>query len=249
MGAGHPGGGGRLAALRWAWLGRVPYRPAWALQEELRRRVLELGEADTLLLLEHDPVVTLGRHADRANVLVPEAALAAAGVELVATTRGGDVTYHGPGQLVGYPVSRVPRGPRAHLEALAEALRRVCAELGVTAAWRERPAGLWVGDHKLAAFGLHVTRGVAVHGFALNVTTRLDAFDRIVPCGLRRAGVTSLAAQGVAAPPLAALAPRVAAAIGAVLERPLVAVDPALLWRLIPSDGPIQWPASAPPRR
>jgi lipoyl(octanoyl) transferase len=190
-----------------------------------------------LLLLEHDPVVTLGRHADASHVLLPEDELRARGAELVTSSRGGDVTYHGPGQLVGYPVFRVPRGPVQHLERLAEALRRVCADLGVSAEWRPDPAGLWVGRDKLAAFGLHVSRGVAVHGFALNVEPPLEAFGWIVPCGLRSTGVTSLAALLGGAPTPAALAPRVAAAVAGVGAREAARVPSEQLWRLISDPG------------
>ena len=218
----------------WAWLGRVPYRRAWDLQEALRRRVLEEDGADTLLLLQHDPVVTLGRHADASHVLLPAEELRARGVEVVQSSRGGDVTYHGPGQLVGYPVFRVPDGPLHHLERLAAALRRVCQGLGVTAEWRPDPAGLWVGRDKLAAFGLHVSRGVSVHGFALNVATALEAFTWIVPCGLRQSGVTSLAALVGRVLDPAELAPRVAAAVAEVCRRDAVVVPPERLWRLLP---------------
>jgi lipoyl(octanoyl) transferase len=180
-------------------------------------------------------VVTLGRHADAGHVLLPEDDLRSRGVEVVASSRGGDVTYHGPGQLVGYPVFRVPRGPLHHLERLAEALRRVCADLGVNAEWRPDPAGLWVGRDKLAAFGLHVSRGVAVHGFALNVAPALEAFGWIVPCGLRTGGVTSLAALlgRVLAP--ADLAPRVAAAVAEVGGREAVEVSAERFWSLVPA--------------
>jgi lipoyl(octanoyl) transferase len=215
----------------------VPYRLAWDLQEAVRRRILEEDGDDALLLLEHDPVVTLGRHADAGHVLLSHEELRARGVEVVTTSRGGDVTYHGPGQLVGYPVFRVPRGPLRHLEDLAEALRRVCADLGVTAEWRPDPAGLWVGRRKLAAFGLHVSRGVAVHGFALNVDTPLEAFGWIVPCGLRSAGVTSLATFLGRAPALAELAQRVAAALADVGGRGAVQVPTEHHWGLLPAPG------------
>jgi lipoyl(octanoyl) transferase len=178
-------------------------------------------------------VVTLGRHADAGHVLLPAGELRERGVEVVTSSRGGDVTFHGPGQLVGYPVFRVPRGPRHHLEHLAEALRRVCADLGVAAEWRPDPAGLWVGGDKLVAFGLHVAHGVAVHGFALNVATALEAFGWIVPCGLRASGVTSLAALLGRALAPADLAARVAAAVAEVGDRTAEEVPAERLWRLV----------------
>jgi lipoyl(octanoyl) transferase len=231
----------RPAAFSFAWLGRVRYQLAWDLQEALRRRILEDGGGDTLLLLEHEPVITLGRHADPRNILWPRADLAGRGVEVVATSRGGDVTYHGPGQLVGYPVFRLRRGLRHHVETLGAALVAVCTELGIAAAWRSDPAGVWVGEDKVAAFGLHVHKEVAIHGFALNVTTPLCAFQGIVPCGLRLAGVTSLAVltKGQCPPP-EGLAPRVAAAVGEAFGRAVMEARAADLWRLLSGSTPIQ---------
>jgi lipoyl(octanoyl) transferase len=197
--------------MRWAWLGRVRYRPAWELQEALRAAILDGRAEDTLLLLEHEPVITLGRSADRKNVLASADELARRGVEVVDSSRGGDVTYHGPGQLVGYPIFRV-KGVVAHVEGMANAL--VDAVAPVPARWRRDCPGVWVGDDKLAAFGVHIRRGVAIHGFALNVTTALDAFSLIVPCGLSCTRVTSLATLGVSTS-VEALAPQVAAAFAA----------------------------------
>src|SRR5262249_38259343 len=130
--------------MRWAWLGRVRYRPVWELQEALRAAILDGRAEDTLLLLEHEPVITLGRSADRRNVLARPEELARRGVDLVESSRGGDVTYHGPGQLVGYPVFRV-RGVVVHVEGMARALIDVIAPLGVAARWRRDCPGVWVG--------------------------------------------------------------------------------------------------------
>ena len=182
--------------LAWRWLGRVGHAAALAEQEARRDRVLAGDSAaEAVLLCEHDPVITLGRSADRAHVVASAAALAAAGVALAPTDRGGDVTYHGPGQLMVYPVVRLRRGVVALLEAIAGALGAVAAELGVPgAAWRRDPAGLWLGERKLAACGLHVKRGVVVHGWAFDVATPPEMWRLINPCGLGRAG-TSLAAE------------------------------------------------------
>jgi len=218
------------AEFQWTWLGRVPYGRAWELQEALRRRILEEEWPDCLLLLEHDPVVTIGRHGSKSNILLPREELSLRGVEVVESSRGGDVTYHGPGQLVGYPVFRVPKGPRAHVRMIGEALRRVCAEAGVAAEWTEDPLGLWVGRDKIAAFGLHVSRGVAIHGFALNVTTALEAFDWIVPCGLRARGVTSLKRLVGDRFSPEGIAPRVARVLAEVSGRVAVQVEPACVW-------------------
>ena len=145
---------------------------------------------ETLLLCEHDPVVTLGRSAKPAHVLASPAELARRGVDVHAASRGGDVTYHGPGQLVGYPIVRLRGGVIGHVTAMARAIAAVLAELGIDARWRRETPGLVGGgadgahDRKICAFGVHVHRRVAIHGFALNVAGALDGFDVIVPCGL-----------------------------------------------------------------
>jgi len=203
----------------WRWLGRVPFAPTADLQEQLRRAVLEGHGRETLLLCEHDPVVTLGRSARPEHVLAPPAELERRGISVCRASRGGDVTYHGPGQLVGYPILRLRGGVVGHLRAMAAGLSAVLAELGIAAAFRREAPGLWVErgggqpPAKICAFGVNVHRRVAIHGFALNVTTALEAFDLIVPCGLRHAAVTSIAALTLA-PPLPALAARVAEMLG-----------------------------------
>ena len=189
-----------MTPLRWRWLGRCPYAPVVGEMERRRAAILSGEEsAAAVLLCEHEPVITLGRGANSDNVLMPEPVLATRGVELARASRGGDVTYHGPGQLMVYPVVRLHRGVVAHLEMVAGVLAEVAAELGVPgAAFRRSPAGLWLGDRKLAACGIHVRRGVAIHGFAFDVATPPDAWSAIVPCGLREAPVVSLArATGV----------------------------------------------------
>jgi lipoyl(octanoyl) transferase len=141
-------------------------------------------------------------------------------VAVFAASRGGDVTYHGPGQLVGYPILRLRAGVVAHVEAMARGLGALLGELGLSATWRRDTPGLWIDrgepnrPAKICAFGVHVRRRVSMHGFALNVTTALDAFSLIVPCGLPDAAVTSIARERGDAPSLEALAPRAAAALG-----------------------------------
>ena len=179
----------------WAWLEHVPYAQALRLQEHVRDQVAEGRAADTLLLLEHEPVITLGRSADLANVLASPEALHEKGISVVRTSRGGDVTVHGPGQIVGYPVFRLRRGVRAHVKAMAEGIIAVLGFLGIQAEWRESQPGVWVGADKICAVGVHVRRRVALHGFALTVNNDLAAFQTIVPCGLRQAGVTSVATR------------------------------------------------------
>jgi lipoyl(octanoyl) transferase len=218
-------------SAEWRWLGRVPFAETAALQERLREDVLADRGPETLLLCEHDPVITLGRSARAEHVLASADDLARRGVVVHPASRGGDVTYHGPGQLVGYPVLRLRGGLVAHLEAMARGLAALLAPLGVDARFRRDAPGLWTDPGngsplaKVCAFGVHVRHRVAIHGFALNVTTALDAFDLIVPCGLRGAAVTSIAALMGAAPTVDALAPRAAAALGQAFGVSFVARD------------------------
>jgi lipoyl(octanoyl) transferase len=209
--------------LTWHWLGRVAHAAAMAEQEARRERLLA-GDAAAaaVLLCEHDPVITLGRSADRGHVVAAPAVLEAAGVTVAEVSRGGDVTYHGPGQLMVYPVVRLRGSVVAYLEAVAGALAEVAAALGVPGAvWRRDPAGLWLGERKLAACGLHLRRSVVVHGFALNVATPPAMWQLIVPCGLA-SPVTSIAderaARGLPPPPPL---PEVAAAAGPAIVRAL----------------------------
>jgi lipoate-protein ligase B len=162
---------------RWLWLGRADYAEVHARQLAERERVWA-GEGGTIFLCEHPPVITLGRSANLENVL------AAGDVPTVRIERGGDVTYHGPGQLMIYPVVRVRRGVVDFLQRVADALAAACAEVGVPGGqFRREPTGLWLGNAKLAACGIHVARGVSVHGYALDVDTPDDMWRRIRPCG------------------------------------------------------------------
>jgi lipoyl(octanoyl) transferase len=154
---------------------------------------------DVLLLLEHSPVVTLGRGAKPQNVVASPEVLARAGVSVVETNRGGDVTYHGPGQVVGYPIFQLEgarQDVRRYVRDLEEAMIRTCARFGVQAGRIPNWTGVWVGEgasaRKIGAIGVHLTRWRTSHGFALNVNTELSGFELIVPCGIREAGVTSL---------------------------------------------------------
>ena len=182
------------------WLGRIGYREALDLQERRARALKDAQTAGTrgeeaLLLLEHPPVITLGRNAVEADVLAGGERLASLGVTVEKTNRGGQVTYHGPGQLVGYPILDLNPDRRdvgRFLRDLEEALVRTLAAYGIEAGRSPGATGVWVGDAKVAAIGVHLSRWVTTHGFALNVTTDLDAFSLIVPCGLRTRGVTSM---------------------------------------------------------
>jgi lipoic acid synthetase len=190
--------------LRVRWLGRVAYTDADALQRGLHEHGVASVTGDHLLLLEHPNVYTLGTTAHPEHVLRPPASV---GADLVRTDRGGDVTYHGPGQLVGYPVITLPEWRDgmtdvvAYVRRLETVLIGVLDELGVPAGRRERLTGVWVGDAKVAAIGVKVARGRTRHGVALNVDPDLSMFDHIVPCGIRDLGVTSLRRLlGAAAP-------------------------------------------------
>lgn len=179
------------------WLGRADYEPIWSLQEQLRQRVLA-GGPETLLLCEHPPVLTLGKSAAADDIRADAALLAEHGVTVVRTSRGGKVTYHGPGQLVAYPIVRLRHGLVRHIESLAGAAVATAARLGITARFERERIGVYVGGQKLAAIGVHVTRRVAIHGMALNVTTESTAAFRrgwFLPCGELGGQVTSLAEE------------------------------------------------------
>lgn len=210
------------------YLSLVSYAEALQLQQSLVEARKRDEIADTLLLLEHPHVITLGRAANRANVLADEEARAAKGVELFETGRGGDVTYHGPGQLVGYPIiSLAPdaQDVRRYVRNLEEVLIRAAQDFGVTAERINGLTGGWVGDAKLAAIGVRISRWVTMHGFAFNVTTDLDYFRLIVPCGITDHGVTSL--EEILAVPveMPAVAARVAHHFGEVFQRQMSVVS------------------------
>jgi lipoyl(octanoyl) transferase len=189
-------------------LGRVPYAEAMAIQRQVVAARKQELISDTLLLLEHPPVLTLGRNAHRSNVLLSDELLAQRGVELHEVNRGGDVTYHGPGQLVGYPIldlrgdlpgKKGPYlGPVDYVRLLEESLIRTFGDFGVMTQRICKLTGVWtiaggsIREKKIAAIGVHVSQGITSHGFALNVTTDLRDFEWIVPCGITDRQVTSL---------------------------------------------------------
>jgi lipoyl(octanoyl) transferase len=178
-------------------LGLVDYQAALELQKELVERRKQGLIPDQLLLLEHPHVITLGarNHNASSNVLETPEALARKGVALFETGRGGDVTYHGPGQLVGYPILHLPidrRDVHRYVRDLEEVLILTVADFGIAASRIPGLTGIWVGDHKLAAIGVRISRWVTSHGFALNVSTDLSNFALIVPCGIADKGVTSM---------------------------------------------------------
>jgi lipoyl(octanoyl) transferase len=237
---------------QWSWLGRVGYRDAFELQVRARAALAAGTGPERLLLLEHPHVYTLGRNADPSDVLFSTAELESKGVELVETDRGGQVTYHGPGQLVGYPILDLNpdrRDLRRYVRDLQQVLVRVLAAYGVRAAggegdrigvWVEDPKGLRPEDasgsvsnevsaRKIASLGVHVARWRTTHGFALNVETDLALFGGIVACGLPAVEMTSLAREIRApVPPLEELAARLVPEFADVFGRTLVRADPPL---------------------
>jgi lipoyl(octanoyl) transferase len=214
------GGRRRLEVRR---LGQVPYADALALQAGLvEQRKAELIP-DQLLLLEHPPVITLGvksRH-DRSHILADERTLEREGVAVFETGRGGDVTYHGPGQLIGYPVIDLKpdrKDVHRYVRDLEEVLIKAVAAFGVTAGRLSGLTGVWVGDTKLAAIGVRISRWVTSHGFALNLAPELSHFDLIIPCGIADKGVTSLARLLPSPPSMDALESAVSASFQDVFD-------------------------------
>jgi lipoyl(octanoyl) transferase len=178
-------------------LGVRPYREVWELQRRTHEAVREGREPDTWIVVEHEPVITLGRQAKRENLLFSRQELIARGVDVVEVERGGDVTYHGPGQLVVYPIRRLERFREVVplVRSLEGAAIDCCARFGVAGERWNDHAGVWVGSNCICAIGLAVRRMVSMHGIALNVSTALD-YDRLInPCGFTDRGVTSLSAE------------------------------------------------------
>lgn len=219
--------------LHWSWLGRIPYGEAVELQLAVRD-ALKKGEGpERFLLLEHPHVYTLGRNADRSDVLADADWLRARGVEPVEVAecdRGGQVTYHGPGQLVGYPVVNLSpdrRDIRRYVRDLQEALIRTLAGYGIEGRPGEEAAfiGVWVGESKIASIGVHLSRWITTHGFALNVSTDLSYFSGIIPCGLNQVEMTSIERLTGQAPALSDVAADCARHLSEILGREPVA-DP-----------------------
>lgn len=209
----------------WSYLGRVPYAATAVLQVELRE-ALRRGEGpERLLLLEHDPVFSLGRNATATDVLWSPSELAEHGVDVELSDRGGQVTYHGPGQLVGYPILDLNpdrRDIRRYVRDLQEVLVRTLADFAVAAAGGEgERIGVWVGRRKIASIGVHLSRWRTTHGFALNVAPELALFGGIVACGMPEIEMTSIARETGVQPTLEEVAARVREHFGAVFARQL----------------------------
>jgi lipoate-protein ligase B len=175
-------------------LGLVDYRQCWDLQVDLAHAVHDGKQPNTLLLVEHPPVYTRGRLSRSEHILLSANQLAEAGIPVYEVDRGGQVTFHGPGQLVGYPVVNLKEwgGPLQYVRTLEQIVIKTLMDFGVKAGLVEGLTGVWVDDAKIAAIGVKISRGVAYHGFAINVSTNLSYFDHIVPCGVPDRPVTSL---------------------------------------------------------
>jgi lipoyl(octanoyl) transferase len=238
--------------LEASWLGRVSYRDAWDLQHRLVAARAEGRIGDQLVLLEHEPVLTLGRHSDPGHVLAGADELAARGIELIRTERGGEVTYHGPGQLTGYPIVKLAdRGLliRPLVRALESALAEACATFGVEAGPRPGLPGCWCGGdpsasdgdpggaRKIGAIGIRIEHGVSYHGIALNVSVRLSDFELIDACGLPGVASTSIDRElGVTADPTTETVARAAAAFAAAFGR---AIGAPVVGDLAPAGDPV----------
>lgn len=208
----------------WQDLGSVDYRAAWDLQLQHVERLKQEGGQDRLLFVEHPHVVTFGRNGKDENLLVSKDRLNQLGIQYQETDRGGDVTYHGPGQLVCYPVMDLKRWRRdvgAYLRALEEVLILTLADYGLEGRRDPSATGVWVGDAKVAAMGVHLSRWVTSHGFALNVNTDLDYFRYIVPCGLTRP-VTSMEQLLGQSPDFHELRMRILERFGTVFRRAMI---------------------------
>lgn len=209
--------------------GLTDYGEALELQRELARARIQGDVADdALILLEHPAIITLGRGAREANVTAPRALLNKRGVSVVHVERGGDVTYHGPGQLVGYPILDLTRHRQDlhwYLRRLEDVLIGSLAHFGITGKRVPGYTGAWVGDRKIASIGVHVTRWVTFHGFALNVNTELADFDLIVPCGIEAVTMTSMAKEAGTSLSIAEVGQQVAQTFAGVFGLALVPAD------------------------
>ena len=223
--------GAQRAVVTAAWLGRVDYPAAWSWQRELFLARLDGERGDSLMLLEHPPTYTLGRRALEDDLVYDAIDREIRGIAMHRVDRGGRATYHGPGQLVGYPIMEL--GERydvlAYLRKLEEVLIRTLGELGVSAHRDPEHTGVWVGKNKIGAIGVKITRGITMHGFALNVTTDLEMFEGIVPCGIQDRWVTSIAQEVGAAPDVRAVATLAAEQLAETFGRQLLWTAPEQL--------------------
>lgn len=176
-------------------LGTIDYLLALELQEKLVEKRRNGNIPDTLLLLEHNPVYTLGRNASENNIIASPEKLKAMGIDVVRTTRGGEVTYHGPGQLVGYPILNLGSGPNKvvqYVEMLEKVIIKTLEQYGISCKSDPDNRGVWIDNNKIAALGVRITHHITMHGFSLNVSPRMQDYSGIIPCGIQNKGITSL---------------------------------------------------------
>lgn len=176
-------------------LARQPYRPVWAFQQELQRKRIEQQIPDTLIFVEHDPVYTIGKNGSDLHVIASNNFLQLQGIDVVQVDRGGDVTYHGPGQLVGYPIFDLHQHKQSiswYMRSLEDVFIEVLNHFNIQGERSEGYTGVWVKDEKITALGVRISRWVTMHGFAFNINTNLSHFSGIIPCGIFQYGVTSL---------------------------------------------------------
>jgi lipoate-protein ligase B len=227
-----------MAKPWWYWIEfeQLGYEPSLQLQRALVSVVAANEGVDgVVLLLEHPPVFTLGKRGGRDNLTVPERFLQKKGIPIIPIERGGDITYHGPGQLVGYPVVSLKRSGMKvvdYVHLLEEVMLRTAGAFGIKADRDNRNRGIWVGDAKLGSIGIHVRRGVSFHGFALNVCTDLDPFGWINPCGLSGVGVTSMAEQCGKTLSITDVRYRLKQHLGTVFQRELIPIEEKDLARM-----------------
>jgi len=210
------------------WCGCLPYSQALDLQTRICSLKKSGYDRDVLLLLEHLPVITLGRSADPKNLLVDKVYLKEKGIDLWETDRGGDITFHGPGQLVGYPILALRTGERDvrnYMRNLEESLIRLLRRYGIESTRDAGYTGVWTESGKIAAMGVHISRWITRHGFALNVNTDLSFFDLIVPCGISHRGITSMQKLLARASDLREVAEKFSGEFGGIFNRPMIQMD------------------------
>lgn len=181
--------------LRYSNLGIIDYQKAWNLQHKIFNNRLSNEIEDTLLLLEHPDTYTLGKSSNKANLLFSDLEMQQKNIAIYNIDRGGDITYHGPGQIVGYPIINLSlwnKDTHKYLRTLEEVIIQTLLEFGVNGERNKEHTGVWVGNNKICAIGIKVTRWITMHGFALNINTNMDFFNGIIPCGIKNKGVTSL---------------------------------------------------------
>ncbi len=217
-----------MKIMEWQKLGEVSYRRAFDLQEGLRQRRIAGDIPDRLLLLEHPPVITLGRRDCDGDIISPPDVVDAAGIEVVKTNRGGRATYHGPGQVVGYFICSLEAmgiGIREFVRSVEEVCMLALGDFGVIAGRDPEHPGLWVGQNKIVAIGMNVSRGVTQHGFAMNVSCDLEHYRHIVACGINDRGVTSLERELGEAPPMEEVRGSLIRYAGQVLQREILRIN------------------------